>query len=124
MRHFAPLEANDRLHLVAVLQKASCMIDTSIKIVNVNTAGKLDLLQLGDLLLLFCLLLSLVALKTVLAVIHGAAGRGRCRCGHHNQIQIAGISIFLRLVQGNDADLLTVLTEQANLLRSDLVIDR
>ena len=84
MRHFTSLETNDGLDLIAAHKELLRVIDTRFKVVGVDTAGKLNLLELYHLLLLLGFFFLLFAVKAILAVIHNTAdGRGCLRCDQH-----------------------------------------
>ena len=92
MTHLAALEFHNDADLVALTDEAVGMLDLGLEVVRVDTAGELNLLDLDNGLLLLCFLLSLVALKAVLAVIHDAAYR-RLRVGSdEHQIEILFVS--------------------------------
>ena len=86
MRHFATLEADDDLDFVAALEESARMVDAGLEVVCINPAGKLDFLDLDDLLLLLCFFLTLVALKAVFAVVHDAAHRRLCLRGNQHEV--------------------------------------
>ena len=89
--HFATSETNNDLYLIALTQERLGVIHTGLKVMHVDPAGQLHFLELGHLLLFPCFLLLLLALETVLAVIHGAADGGSGGGGHHNEVKITGI---------------------------------
>ena len=123
MRHFTALKADNRLDLISTLQKLARLIDTGFKVMRINTAGKLDLFDLYDLLITASLLLLLVTLKTVLTIIHRAAYGRLCIRGHQNKVKPAAVRIFQRRSRGHDPKLFPIRTNKANLLIADVLVD-
>ena len=123
MAHFAALELDNDLDLVAVCEETVCVIDTGFKIVRVDGAGKLNFLDLDDLLILAGFFILLDALKAVFAVIHDAAYRRFCVRRNHDEVEIFLICHVLRCGKLDDTDLLTVRSDQADFISADLLID-
>ena len=99
------------------------MVDAGLEVMCVNPAGKLDFLDLDDLLLFLCFLLTLVALKAVFAVVHDAAYRRLCLRGNQHKIHALLIGDLARLIRLQNTDLLTVRTDHADFLYPDIVVD-
>ena len=78
MRLLTPSHTNGHLYLVAVAEKSLRVANLSLEIVRVDTAGKLDLLDLNHLLILLGFLHTLCLFKTVFTIIHDLANRGFC----------------------------------------------
>ena len=74
--------------------------DSGIKIVLLDTAGELNLLDLDDDLLLLGLLLSLVTLEAELTVIDSSANGGSCGRCDKNKIDTVALCIFSCDLQG------------------------
>ena len=64
--------------LVSVSEEAECMIDLRVEVVHVDVAGKLDLLDLGYLLLFARFFFLLVALESELSVVQYLTYRRFC----------------------------------------------
>ena len=122
-RHFASLEANNSLYLVAACKKFACVIDTRFKVVRINAAGKLNFLDFCDLLIFLCFFFFFLAFKAIFAVIHSAANRRNRRRSDENEVEVAGIRMLLGIVQRHNTKLFSVRTDEANLFCVDVVID-
>ena len=123
MRHLAPFEADHGLDLVATLQELACLVDAGFEVMSIDTAGKLNLFDLNDLLVASCFLFLFVALKAVFTVIHRAAyGRLGIR-SHQNEIQATAVRIFQRRGRGHDPKLFPIRTNEANFLITNILVD-
>ena len=124
MAHFTTLELHHHAHLVSVAQKAKRVLDLGLKVVGVDTAGQLDLLELNSLLLFLRFLLTLATLEQELAVIHNLTYGGSSLCGHHHQIHALIVRQLQSLIGAHDAQRFAVGTDQANLFTGDLLIEQ
>ena len=88
MAHLSTAESHADLDLVAALQKFLCLIDTRIKIMNIDIAGKPYLLDLYNLLLLTRFLLSLFTIEAIAAVVHNPAYRRLRRRRYQYKVEI------------------------------------
>ena len=105
MRHLAAAEADGRLHLVAVLEKADDVVLLEVEVVLVDAGAELHLLDDDHLLLLLGFGLFLLLLEDVLPVVHDLADRRVGGRGDLDQIEILFAGHVLRLLQRDDADL-------------------
>lgn len=122
--HLTSSELDNGSHLVALGEESLGVICLCLEIVCVDTAGKLNLLQLGCLLLFLCFLFPLLFVETEFAEIHDAAYRGVSLRRHHNQIKSLFISQIKGLAAGHDAELLSVLSDESDLLFLNVLIDK
>ena len=99
------------------------MIDTGLEVVRVDAAGKLYFLNLCDLLILPCFFFFFLAFEAIFAVIHRTANRRNRRRSDENEVEVAGIRMFLGIVQGHNAELLAVGTDKTNLFCVNVVVD-
>ena len=76
MAHFTTAEAQYYLDLVAVSQKSDGVLHLGLEIVGLDTAGKLDFLDLDHVLFFLCFFFSLLLLETVFAEVDHFAYRG------------------------------------------------
>ena len=121
--HFATLELHNDLDLVSVGKELVRVVDAGFKVVGVDGAGKLNFLDLDDLLILAGFLFLLDALKTVLTVVHDAAYRRLCVRRDHDEVKILLFCHVLCSSELDDTDLLTVRTDQSDFICADLLID-
>ena len=121
--HFATLELHNDLDLVSVGKELVRVVDAGFKVVGVDGAGKLNFLDLDDLLILAGFLFLLDALETVFTVVHDAAYRGFCVRRDHDEVKILLFCHILCHSELDDTDLLTVRTDQSDFICADLLID-
>ena len=124
MRHFSALKAQTHPDLVSLFEKLDCALSLGIKVMLVDTAGELYLLDLHGLLLFLLLLFSLVLLIAELAVIHGTAYRRLRLRSDADQVYSAVVSIILRLAEAFDTELIAVFVKKTDFLRVDIVVDK
>ena len=122
--HFASLELHHHAHLVSCGQEAVCMLDLGFEIVRVDAAGKLDLLELDDLLLFLCFLFAFFAFEAELAVIHDLTYGRRCLRCHQYKIKSLVICHFQCLGGAHNTERLSVGSDQTNLFGSNLLIEK
>ena len=82
--HLTALKAHDNTYLMTVLEEPLCMACLCFKVVGIDTAGKLYLLKLDGLLLLFGFLFLLVSLEAELAVVDYLTYGRLCLRSHKN----------------------------------------
>ena len=87
MAKLTPAETDDNLDFIAGIQKSVRMIKLCLEIVVAYLAGKLNFLDLDDLLLLFGFFFTLVALKSEFTVVHYAAYRRCSLRRNHNEVE-------------------------------------
>ena len=123
MRHFAAAETDRNLYLVSGCQELGSLVELGVEVVGVNIERKAGLLDLDHLLVLLGFLLLLLLFKTVLAVIqHLAHRRNSLRCDL-DQIQTSIFSSAHGHLNGHNALLLAVCTDQTDLTVTDLTVD-
>ena len=121
--HLAAAEADRDLHPVALGQELLGVAELHIEVVYVDTGRHADFLDLHDVLVFPCLLLPLGLLELVLAVVHELTDGGIRGGRDLHQVQIRVHGALQRLPGGHDAQLLSGVGDQANLLVADLFVD-
>ena len=123
MRHLTAAEADRSLHLVASSQELGSLVQLGVEVVGVNIERKAGLLDLDHFLVLLGFLLLLLLFKTVFAVIqHLAHRRGSLRCDL-DQIEPGFFCSAHGHLNGHNALLLAIGTDQANFTITDLTVD-
>ena len=123
MTKLTPAETDDNLYFVSGIQKSVRMVELCLEIVVAYLAGKLNFLDLDDLLLLFGFFFALVALKAEFAVVHYAAYRRCSLRRNHNEIQLLLYGKLLCLRYRYDSYLLPVCSYKAHFGYFYLLID-
>ena len=123
MAHLPAAEANGRLHLIAVLQEADDVVLLEVEVVLVDARPELHFFDDDDFLLLLGLALFLLLLKHIFPVVHDLADRRVRRRRDLYEIEVLFSCQILRLLDGNDSDLLAVLVDQADLGGADHVVN-
>ena len=108
MAHLASTEAQYDLDLIAFTEETQCVLDLGFEIVGFDTAGKLYLLDLDNVLLLLCFLLSLFLFIAIASVVSDATYRGLCVGGNEDQVKTLIICGAKGVVGRHNTDLLTV----------------
>ena len=99
------------------------MVDLYIKVIHVDAGAQANLLDLHDMLVLSCFLLTLCLLETEFAVVHNTAyRRNGIRCDFH-KVKILCSSCFHSLCHWYNANLIAVSINQSDFLVADLFID-
>ena len=122
--HLAASELQTDANLVAILQKADSTIDLGIKIVSIDTAGKLNFLDLNSRLLLFRFLVTLIALVAVFTVVHSAANRRSSLRRDEDEVHTVIESICTSLADGHDTQLIAILIQHTRFFDFDLIVDQ
>ena len=120
--HLAAAELHDNTDLIARGQKLLGLIELRLVVVRVDTTGKLNLLDLNDLLLLLGFLLSLLLLEAELTVVHDLAHGGCGLGGDHDQIQLFLIRELEGFLGAHDSEGLSVCGDDPDLLEVDLLV--
>ena len=116
-------EADRSLNLVAGCQELGGLVHFGIEVVGVNVERKAGLLDFDHFLILLGFLLLLLLFKTVFAVVqHLAHRRNSLRCDL-DQIEAGLLSSTHCHLNGNNALLLAVCSDQANFTITDLTVD-
>ena len=123
MRHLTAAEADRSLHLVTSGQELGGLVQLGVEVVGVNIERKAGLLDLDHFLVLLGFLLLLLLFKTVFAVVqHLAHRRHSLRCDLY-QIEPGFFCSAHGHLNGHNALLLAIGTDQANFTITDLTVD-
>ena len=123
------LELDNNLDLVSAGKETASVVDLGLEVVGINGAGKSDLLDVHDLLLLFRFLFLFIALKTEFSVINYLAYGRISLSRDHYEIESLVVCMILRCGNGEQSHLLALRSDDTyNLRRSaengfDLVIN-
>ncbi|MPL73075.1 hypothetical protein SDC9_18868 [bioreactor metagenome] len=123
VRHFAAAEAQGDLHLVAILEEAHHRAHLDLVVMGVGPGAELHFLDFDDLLLLAGFGLALLLFVLELAVVHDLAHRRHRRRRDLDQIKPGLFGHHHRARRGDDAHVLAVRPDQADLGRSDPIVD-
>jgi len=116
-------EAEDDADDVSVLQEPARALDLHLEVVVVGSRPELDFLELDGVLVLPGFFAGLLALVTLLAPVHHAYDRRPGLRGHLHQVEFRLGGPLLGRLEGDDADLLTVLGDQADGADADVFVD-
>ena len=108
MAHLTSAETQYDLDLIAFTEETHCMLDLCFEVVVFDTAGKLYLLDLDDILLFLCFLLSLFLLIAIASVVGNTTYRGLCVGGNEDQVKTLVVCGAKGVVGRHYADLFTV----------------
>ena len=108
MAHLTSAEAQYDLNLIAFAEETQRMLDFGFEVMSVDTAGKLYLLDLDDILLFLCFLLSLFLLIAIAAVVNYATYGGLCIGGNEDKVKTLIVCGAKSVVRRHNADLFTV----------------
>ena len=123
VRHFAAAEAHGDLHLVAFLEEAADRASFHFVIVLVDVRTKLDLFQVGRLLLLACFGLLLLLGEALLAVVGNLHHRRLVVGRNHHQVEASLLGGVERCFERHLALLLAFLVNQEDARRANVLID-
>lgn len=121
--HLTALEPQGRFHLVAVCQKADCLVLLRLVVVLVHGDGKLHLFDDNDLLLLSRRTIALVLLVEKLAVVLNPADRRNCVGRNFNQIEATLAGNLESFKWGKDTELISSVVDDADFACADLFVD-
>ena len=123
MEDLAPAETHVELDLIALVEEAPGLLGLHRDVVLVGFGLEANLLGFGLLLVLARLALLLALLVAEFAVVHQAANR-RHRGGRHlNQVEAPLLGELHSVADGDDADLGSLIVDQAHLACADAVVD-
>ena len=108
MAHLTSAEAQYDLDLIAFTEETHRVLDLGLEVVGLDTAGKLYLLDLDNILLFLCFLLSLFLLVAVASVIGDTTYGGLCVGGNEDKVKTLIVCGAKGVVRGHNTDLLTV----------------
>ena len=123
MCHLTATEANRDLHPVPLRQELLGIFQFGVEIPHVNARRHPDLLDLHHVLVLSGFLLPLALLEPVFAVVHELAHRRGCLGRDLHQIQPPLVRNVQSVGGGHDTQLFTGLTDEADLLVTDLLVE-
>ena len=123
MAPFAAAEDNLDFDLVALAQEPLGLLEPDLAVVLADAQREPDALNLNLVLLRPLLAPFFLFLVAHLAVVNDAGYRGIGERGNLNEVEPALVGHCHRLDGFDDADVLTELVNQANLLGADLSID-
>ena len=108
MAHLTSAEAQYDLDLIAFAEETKRVLDFGFEVMRVDTAGKLYLLDLDDILLFLCFLLSLFLLIAIAAVVGDTTNGRLCIGGNEDQVKTLIICGAKSVVGRHNTDLFTV----------------
>lgn len=119
MAHLSSAETQYDLNLIAFAEETQRMLDLCFEIVCLDTAGKLYLLDLDNILLLLCFLFSLFLFIAVASVVDYAAHGRLCVGGNEDKVKTLVVCGAKGIVRGHDTDLFTVGSDNSYFLCLD-----
>ncbi len=108
MAHLTSAETQYDLNLIAFTEETHCMLDLGLEVVVLDTAGKLYLLDLDDILLFLCFLFSLFLFVAVASVVNDATHGGLCIGGNEDKVKTLVVRGAKGVVGRHNTDLFTV----------------
>ncbi len=123
MRHLPASETDRYFDLISVLQKLFGLIEPDVEIVNTDTNAELQFFCFHNTLIFTGLFFTFGLLKPVFAVVHDTADR---RIGLRSDLDEVKAFIqgdFLRVLNGHNAKLGTVLINEADFTVLDCLVD-
>ncbi len=120
--HLTSAETQYDLDLIAFTEETHCMLDLGFEVVVLDTAGKLYLLDLDDILLFLCFLLSLFLLIAVASVVNYATYRGLCVGGNEDKVETLVVCGAKGVVGRHNTDLLTVGSDNSYFFSLDALV--
>ncbi len=121
--HLTATEAQTRLDLVAIIEKADRLVLLGLVVMLVDGHRELDFLHDDDLLLLAGSAFALVFLVEEATVVLDAADRGDSVGRNLNQVESPLLGNTECLKRWENAELLTVFVDDADLARADSFVD-
>lgn len=123
MAHLSTSETKHYLDFVAIVKESYRVLYLGLEIVSFDTAGKLYLLNLDNVLLLLRFLLSLFLLEAVSSVIDDAAYGGLSVGGNENEVESLIVRYVARGVRAHYAELVTVGTYNSDFFEANVLIE-
>ena len=121
--HLAAAKLQRHLHLHVLAQKADGVLDLDAKIVRINARTELDFLHGRGVLVLLGFLFLLGLFVTELAEFNEAADRRRGVGGDFDQVNPLLPRQGQRFIEGNDAELFAVHSDDADFAGADFAVD-
>ena len=123
VRHFPAAEFEHDLHLHVLAQKIDRVLDFDAEVVRVNARTQLDFLDDGGVLVLFGFLFLLGLFVAEFAEVHEPADRRHGGGGDFHEIHAVLARQGQRLVEGNDAELFAIHSDDPDFAGADFAID-
>ena len=120
--HLTSAEAQYDLNLIAFTEETHRVLDLGFEVVGLDTAGKLYLLDLDNILLLLCFLLSLFLFVAVAAVVSDTTYGGLCVGGNEDKVKTLIVCGAKSVVRRHNTDLLTVGSDNSYFLTLDVFV--
>ncbi len=108
MAHLTSAETQYDLNLIAFTEETHRVLDLGLEVVGLDTAGKLYLLDLDNILLFLCFLFSLFLLVAVASVIGDATYGRLCVGGNEDKVKTLIVCGAKGVVGRHNTDLFTV----------------
>ena len=121
--HFAATEAQGDLHLVAALQELDRIFDLAVEVVVIGARTDFDFFDFDDFLVLTSFGFTLLLLVFELTVVHDLADGRRGGGGNFHQIKPGFFSHCQCAIGRNDADVLAVGADQADVRAANAFVD-
>ena len=123
VRHFASAEADGDLHAVAILEELLCVFQLDVEVVDVDARRHANLFDLNHMLVLTGFFFFFGLFEAELAIVHDFA-HGRSGVGRDlYQIHLVFLGKAQRVGGGHDAQLSTVVANDANLFVANLLVE-
>ncbi len=120
--HLSSAETQYDFNLIAFAEETQSMLYLGLKVMCVDTAGKLYLFDFDNVLLLFCFLLSLFLFIAIASVVGNAAYGGLCIGGNEDKVQTLIICGAKCIVGRHNADLIALGSDNSNFLSLDAFV--
>jgi len=120
--HLAAAEADGDADVFALLEEATSVADLEVQVVIVRLGTELHFLELVGVLLLLGFLGGLLLFVLVLAPIHDADDWGACAGSDLDQVELSLRGAFPGVVEGDDADLLSLGVDQPDGADANVVV--
>src|SRR5690554_7722471 len=124
MGHFPAAESQGYLGFVTLAEELDKVAKLDLIVPFFRPWTKLDFLDLNLFLILPGGSLLLLLLEDMLAVVHDSAYRRICIGGDFNQVEPSLLGVGQHFLNGDDTDLFTIVANQANFTRRDVLVDR
>lgn len=108
MAHLTSAEAQYDLDLIAFTEETHRVLDLGLEVVGLDTAGKLYLLDLDNILLFLCFLLSLFLLVAIASVVGDTTYGRLCVGGNEDKVKTLIVCGAKGVVGRHNTDLFTV----------------
>ncbi len=120
--HFAPAETQSDLYLVAILKKLEDIAHFDIVVICVRVRAELDLFDFNDFLLFARFAFAFLLFVFVFAEVHDLTDRRAGVGRNFNEVQPRVVGHVQRPVRADNADILSICADQADLVGTDAVV--